>query len=113
MIGNLLQNNFTHIVKTAAIEQFHKNLKISILASFQVSAALILKIQFYDYCRSIEDLLCQNADYLVNSISLRLLHLNQNAQAPNVLKVVLQHSNQNVLPLLTDTVHEVSNAETW
>ena len=40
MIGNLLPS--THIVKTAVIEQFHKNLTLSILASFQVSAALTL-----------------------------------------------------------------------
>ena len=70
---------------------------------------LISLVQMWTFfTRNIEELLCQNADYLVNSISLRLRHLDQNAHAPNVLKVVLQHSNQKVLPLLRDTVDEVS-----
>ncbi len=57
--------------------------------------------------RSVEALLCENADYLVNALSLRLRRLHDNPAAPDVMRVVLQHSNRDVLPLLRDTVQEV------
>ncbi|XP_072037283.1 TELO2-interacting protein 1 homolog [Amphiura filiformis] len=56
---------------------------------------------------SIPDLLCDNADYLVDTISLKLRHLDFNPKAPLVLKVTLQHSNSNMLPLLEDTINEI------
>ena len=59
--------------------------------------------------RSVESLLCENADYLVNSLSLRLRRIHDNPAAPDVMRVVLQHSNHSVLPLLQDTVYEVSS----
>lgn len=56
---------------------------------------------------SIDELLKQNADYLVNAISLRLRHFDQNKQSPLVLKVILQYSTVEILPLIDDTIQEV------
>ncbi|XP_064596602.1 TELO2-interacting protein 1 homolog [Liolophura sinensis] len=56
---------------------------------------------------SINNLLQSNSDYLVNSISVKLRHLRHNPRAPLVLKVTLQHSSPELLPLLQDTIQEV------
>ena len=44
---------------------------------------------FFPFFSSIDQLLQRNADYLVNAISLRLRHFNENKQSPLVLKVIL------------------------
>ncbi|KAH3822477.1 hypothetical protein DPMN_124256 [Dreissena polymorpha] len=56
--------------------------------------------------RSIDQLIRENADYLMNSISLRLRHLDRNRKCPLVLKVMLQYSSAQLLPLIQDTVQE-------
>ncbi|XP_060078386.1 TELO2-interacting protein 1 homolog [Ylistrum balloti] len=56
---------------------------------------------------SIADLIQKNADYLVNSISLRLRHFYDNQRSPLVLKVMLQYSNCDLLPLIDDTIQEI------
>ena len=57
--------------------------------------------------RTIEDLLCKNADYLINSISLKLRHLRRHPQAPRVLQVLVAYSSREILPLVDGTVYEV------
>lgn len=59
-------------------------------------------------CRSIGELVQRNADYLVNAISLRLRHFCENKKSPLVLKVMLQYSSSDILPLIGDTIQEVS-----
>ena len=49
----------------------------------------------------------ENADYLVNEISLRLRHLPDNLKTPLVLQAMLQHSSERLLPLVHDTIQEV------
>ena len=49
-----------------------------------------------------------NADYLVNEISLRLRHLPDNLQTPLVLQAMLQHSGEKLLPVVHDTIQEVT-----
>lgn len=58
--------------------------------------------------RSLNELICNNVDYLMNDISLRLRHLDRNRKCPLVLKVMLQYSSAELLPLIDDTVQEVS-----
>ncbi|WAR14791.1 TTI1-like protein [Mya arenaria] len=69
-------------------------------------------IALWDIChacryRSIDELIRENADYLMNSISLRLRHLDRNRRCPLVLKVMLQYSSAELLPLIDDTVQEI------
>ena len=59
--------------------------------------------------RSLDKLICNNADYLMNSISLRLRHFQQNKKCPLVLKVMLQYSSAELLPLIDDTIQEVGS----
>lgn len=56
---------------------------------------------------SIPELLRQNADYLVNEISLRLRHPAEEAQALRVLEAMLRHSDARVAPLVEDLVEDV------
>jgi hypothetical protein len=56
---------------------------------------------------SISSLICQNADYLIDVVSLNLRHLDVNPTTPRVLKVMLQHSDEVLLPLVDDTLREV------
>lgn len=65
-----------------------------------------------DICRacgydSIPDLINQNADYLVNEISLRLRHLAHEPHAAHVLEAMLRHSDANVLPLVEDVIQDI------
>jgi hypothetical protein len=57
---------------------------------------------------SVSVLLQNNADYLVNSISLKLRHINRYPEAPTVLQVALHHGNIAMLPLVNDLMMEVS-----
>lgn len=57
--------------------------------------------------KSIGELVQRNADYLVNAISLRLRHFCENKKSPLVLKVMLQYSSSDILPLIGDTIQEI------
>ncbi|XP_062590440.1 TELO2-interacting protein 1 homolog [Saccostrea cucullata] len=57
--------------------------------------------------KSIGELVQRNSDYLVNAISLRLRHFYENMKSPLVLKVMLQYSSSDILPLIGDTVQEI------
>ena len=56
-----------------------------------------------------DELLCSNADYLVDSLSRRLRHPDRHPRAPTVLRVLLSYSGAQVLPLVEDTVQEVGH----
>lgn len=58
---------------------------------------------------SVSVLLQNNADYLVNSISLKLRHIQRYPEAPTVLQVALHHGNITMLPLVSDLILEVSS----
>ncbi|KAK3727050.1 hypothetical protein QZH41_012554, partial [Actinostola sp. cb2023] len=58
---------------------------------------------------SVEDLITRNADYLVNSIALDLKYVFVNEQAPHVLKVMIQYSNQDILVIIEDTLNDIFN----
>ncbi|XP_049725589.1 TELO2-interacting protein 1 homolog isoform X1 [Elephas maximus indicus] len=56
---------------------------------------------------SLQHLINQNSDYLVNGISLNLRHLAQHPHTPKVLEVMLRNSDASLLPLVTDVVQDV------
>ncbi|XP_060595560.1 TELO2-interacting protein 1 homolog [Ruditapes philippinarum] len=69
-------------------------------------------ISLWDVCtacryKSLDELIRNNCDYLMNAISLRLRHLNRNRKCPLVLKVMLQYSSAELLPLIDDTINEI------
>lgn len=56
---------------------------------------------------SLQHLINQNSDYLVNGISLNLRHLSLHPHTPKVLEVMLQNSDASLLPLVADVVQDV------
>ncbi|XP_077192213.1 TELO2-interacting protein 1 homolog [Paroedura picta] len=56
---------------------------------------------------SVPELLCQNADYLVDRVSLHLRRLAHEPHATKVLEAMLRHADANVLPLVGDVVQDV------
>ncbi|XP_041375233.1 TELO2-interacting protein 1 homolog [Gigantopelta aegis] len=73
------------------------------------SSAYLTLIDICKAChyRSIEELIMENADYLINEISLRLRHLPDNLQTPLVLQAMLHHSSERLLPVVHDTILEI------
>ena len=57
----------------------------------------------------IGELILNNADYLVNSISMSFRHLTLLSSAPCVLSVMLTYSNKDILPLVADVIQDVFN----
>jgi hypothetical protein len=57
---------------------------------------------------TVAQLIQENADYLVNSVSLKLRHIERFPEAPMVLRVALTHGDIAVLPLVNDLVLEVA-----
>lgn len=57
--------------------------------------------------KSIEELIASNVDYLINSISLNLRHINLNPETPAVLNAMLHYGNKDLIPFLEDTLEEV------
>ena len=58
-------------------------------------------------CQNVAILISRNADYLVNSVSLKLRHISRHPEVLSVLRVILQYSDREVLPLVNDTITEV------
>lgn len=59
---------------------------------------------------SLQALINQNSDYLVNGISLNLRHLSLHPHTPKVLEVMLRNSDASLLPLVADVVQDVLTA---
>ena len=53
------------------------------------------------------ELICQNCDYITNSISIRLRHLSVNPKAPVVLKAMLEHCDRELVPYIRDILQEI------
>ncbi|XP_041479499.1 TELO2-interacting protein 1 homolog isoform X2 [Lytechinus variegatus] len=76
------------------------------LVCYHANTTLAIISQACEYS-SVSKLLLMNVDYLTDSVSARLRHYEWNPKAPLVLKVTLQHSTCDILPLLQDTIQEV------
>jgi len=55
----------------------------------------------------LSELLHQNADYIVNAVSLRLRHVSRYPESPSVLGVALRHGSAELLPVFHDVILEV------
>lgn len=59
---------------------------------------------------SVQCLINENSDYLVNGISLNLRHLAYQPRASQVLDTMLRHSDASLLPLIEDVIQDVLSA---
>ncbi|NXO74150.1 TTI1 protein, partial [Phainopepla nitens] len=59
---------------------------------------------------SVQCLIKENSDYLVNGISLNLRHLAYQPRASQVLDTMLRHSDASLLPLIEDVIQDVLSA---
>ncbi|NXO27232.1 TTI1 protein, partial [Cisticola juncidis] len=59
---------------------------------------------------SVQRLINENSDYLVNGISLNLRHLAYQPRASQVLDTMLRHSDASLLPLIEDVIQDVLSA---
>ena len=57
--------------------------------------------------KSVAELINENADYLVSTISIHLRHLALFPRCPAVLQAMLAHCDLNIFPLVRDTVDEI------
>ncbi|ELK04175.1 TELO2-interacting protein 1 homolog [Pteropus alecto] len=73
----------------------------------QAAASTMMDICHACGYNSVQHLINQNSDYLVNGISLNLRHLSLHPHTPKVLEVMLQNSDANLLPLVADVVQDV------
>eukprot|EP00062_Callorhinchus_milii_P002858 gi/632939507/ref/XP_007910321.1/ PREDICTED: TELO2-interacting protein 1 homolog [Callorhinchus milii] len=73
----------------------------------QTAARTLVELcQACDY-ESLQELINQNSDYLVNTISLNLRRLTQHPHTPCVLSVMFSHSDASLLPLVGDVIQDV------
>lgn len=56
---------------------------------------------------SVQELITQNADYLVNSIASDLKYVFINQRLPRVLQVMLQYSGPDILSIIEDTLKDI------
>lgn len=72
-----------------------------------ISAVLTLR-SISENCgyQTLPSLITQNADYLLNMLSLRLRHFSDSQSAITVLQVSLQLCNEDMLPIMEDTINE-------
>ncbi|XP_062515161.1 TELO2-interacting protein 1 homolog isoform X2 [Corticium candelabrum] len=75
------------------------------LCDFGVVAVCLLYV--WCICSSVSSVIGRNADYLIDTVSLNLRHLDMNPTTARVLKVMFQQSDETFLPLVDDTLHEV------
>ncbi|XP_032760531.1 TELO2-interacting protein 1 homolog [Rattus rattus] len=73
----------------------------------QVAASTMVDICHACGYNSVQHLINQNSDYLVNGISLNLRHLTLHPHTPKVLEVMLRNSDASLLPLVADVVQDV------
>ncbi|XP_053379957.1 TELO2-interacting protein 1 homolog [Mercenaria mercenaria] len=106
--------NFSKVLKSN-FERFLIHVLYPMLEKLGDQTAYISNAAFialWDVCtacryKSLDELIRNNSDYLMNAISLRLRHLDRNRKCPLVLKVMLQYSSAELLPLIDDTVYEI------
>ncbi|XP_012610445.2 TELO2-interacting protein 1 homolog isoform X2 [Microcebus murinus] len=73
----------------------------------QVATSTMVDISHACGYGSLQHLINQNSDYLVNGISLNLRHLALHPHTPKVLEVMLRNSDASLLPLVADVVQDV------
>ena len=81
-------NDSNHLISSCAVKALET---ISISCQYQ----------------NIAELISENADYLVSTISIQLRHLSLFPRTPAVLQAMLNHCDAQVFPLVRDTIDEI------
>ncbi|KAL0595059.1 TELO2-interacting protein 1-like protein [Plecturocebus cupreus] len=101
-----LGNNFCLLLMSALYPVLEKAGDQTLLIS-QVATSTMMDICHACGYDSLQHLINQNSDYLVNGISLNLRHLALHPHTPKVLEVMLRNSDASLLPLVADVVQDV------
>ncbi|KAM9590071.1 TELO2-interacting protein 1 homolog [Trichechus inunguis] len=101
-----LGNDFRLLLMSALYPVLEKAGDQTLLISQAATSAMMDMCHACGY-DSLQHLINQNSDYLVNGISLNLRHLAQHPHTPKVLEVMLRNSDASLLPLVADVVQDV------
>ncbi|XP_006881579.1 PREDICTED: TELO2-interacting protein 1 homolog [Elephantulus edwardii] len=101
-----LGNHFRLLLMSALYPILEKAGDQTLLISQAATSAMMDMAHACGY-ESLQHLINQNSDYLVNGISLNLRHLAQHPHTPKVLEVMLRNSDSSLLPLVADVVQDV------
>ncbi|KAM9341814.1 TELO2-interacting protein 1 homolog [Pholidichthys leucotaenia] len=101
--------DFRPLLMTSLYPVLEKAGEETLLVS-QVALSCMLDISRACGYPSLKELINENSDYLLNDISLNLQRLSQHPQAPQVLTVMLTHSDCSLLPLVGDIVLDILTA---
>ncbi|XP_007932847.1 TELO2-interacting protein 1 homolog [Orycteropus afer afer] len=101
-----LGNDFRLLLMSALYPILEKAGDQTLLISQAATSAMMDMCHACGY-NSLQHLINQNSDYLVNGISLNLRHLAQHPHTPKVLEVMLRNSDASLLPLVADVVQDV------
>ncbi|KAM9250147.1 TELO2-interacting protein 1 homolog isoform 1-T1 [Dugong dugon] len=101
-----LGNDFRLLLMSALYPVLEKAGDQTLLISQAATSAMMEMCHACGY-DSLQHLINQNSDYLVNGISLNLRHLAQHPHTPKVLEVMLRNSDASLLPLVADVVQDV------
>ncbi|KAG3263249.1 TELO2-interacting protein 1 homolog [Ictidomys tridecemlineatus] len=101
-----LGKDFRLLLMSALYPVFEKAGDQTLLIS-QVATSTMVDICHACGYDSLQHLINQNSDYLVNGISLNLRHLALHPHTPKVLEVMLRNSDASLLPLVADVVQDV------
>uniref|UniRef100_A0A8D0HVW3 TELO2 interacting protein 1 n=1 Tax=Sphenodon punctatus TaxID=8508 RepID=A0A8D0HVW3_SPHPU len=96
-----------HLVLVMALYPVLEKAGDSTLLVSQTAMGTILDICQACGYESVQHLINQNADYLVNGISLNLRRLSHQPHASRVLEAMLRHSDASLLPLVEDVIQDV------
>lgn len=104
--AHALGKDFRLLLMSALYPVLEKAGDQTLLISQAATSAMMDICHACDY-DSLQHLINQNSDYLVNGISLNLRHLSLHPHTPKVLEVMLQNSDASLLPLVADVVQDV------
>lgn len=104
--ARVLNKGFCLLLMTTLYPVLEKVGAETLLISQMARGTLVDICQACDY-ESIHELINQNLDYLVNTISLNLRRLVQHPHTPGVISVMFSYSDASFLPLVDDVVQDV------
>ncbi|XP_067856725.1 TELO2-interacting protein 1 homolog [Heptranchias perlo] len=102
----VLNKEFRLLLMTSLYPVIEKVGDETLLVSQTATRTLVDLCQACGY-DSLQELINQNSDYLVNTISLNLRRLSQHPHTPRVISVMFSYSDASLLPLVDDVVQDV------
>ncbi|XP_069740729.1 TELO2-interacting protein 1 homolog [Narcine bancroftii] len=104
--ARVLNKEFRLVLMTTLYPVLEKIGAETLLISQIARSTLVDMCQACGYA-SLQEMINQNLDYLVNTISLNLRRLDQHPHTPRVINVMFSYSDASFLPLVDDLVQDV------